>query len=116
MTECQLKPWGAACEQDAAGLIRDRDGKTHPACRWHLWAAEEFDWQPVPLDEVVAELIRPTAEKAIGVYHLFNQRAESVELDFDDDRVLPLHRAGTFPTICPICDGGGCFDCTDPAN
>lgn len=113
MTECQLKPWGAACEQDAAGLIRDRDGKTHPACRWHLWAAEEFDWQPVPLDEVV----RSAIDDMVATLTALNlPRPEPVERDFDDDKVLPLHRAGTFPTICPICDGGGCFDCTDPAN
>ena len=30
-------------------------------------------------------------------------------------RVLPVHRTETGYPNCATCDGGGCFDCTDPA-
>ena len=35
----------------------------------------------------------------------------------DEHMPLPLHRTqATYPrSACSTCDGGGCFDCTDPS-
>ncbi|MEY4081680.1 MAG: hypothetical protein RL430_2110 [Actinomycetota bacterium] len=34
----------------------------------------------------------------------------------DDYRYLPIHRTEAGYPNCSTCDGGGCLDCTDPAN
>ena len=54
--------------------------------------AEQYEqWTP----EEIAELERAEAE--------------------DDYRYLPIHRTEAGYPNCAICDGGGCFDCTDPS-
>jgi len=35
--------------------------------------------------------------------------------DTDIIRELPLHRTEAGYPRCSTCDGGGCYDCTDPA-
>ena len=48
-----------------------------------------------------------------------HQAAVAGEWELDDPpgfpRPLPIHRTEAGYPNCPTCDGGGCFDCTDPA-
>ena len=48
-------------------------------------------------------------------YESARDRLLAAQRAYEDERELPVHRTEAGYPNCATCDGGGCFDCTDPA-